>query len=277
MFQKTARLTICKFTEIRKGAITLLTFSVSHIQKNTKLKMMKNVKFALALAALFLSAFSLQAQNLDEILKKHFEVTGAKKAEEIKSMVITAKTSAMGMAMPMVVKSKPKENKVYTEVSVQGMKIITVINGDEGWMINPMQGNKPQPLTKEQLDASKKQYDGGNPLLNYKEEGHTVELKGKEDLEGVEVYKIFLKEKDGTEVMSYMDAENYVIIKTESKVTVDGKVVESSMEYSDFKEVTDGIVMATSMTVPTPMGKAVTTFEKIEIDVDIDDSVFEKP
>lgn len=244
---------------------------------------MKNT--ILLFASLLLSVFSISAQDmsLDEVLENHFETVGQDKLSEVQTLKMTGKQMMQGMEFPFTVYIK-RPGKMRVEVEIQGNTMVQGFNGEEGWMINPFSGSlDPQDVNEDQLKQFKEQSDIDGKLFNWKEKGYEVELEGKEDMEGTEVYKIKLTEKpenegeEGDVTYYFIDADNFVILKTTAKRTVQGQQIEVDNYQSNYKQI-DGIAFAYSM--ETKMnGNTVSqmTIEDVKLGDDIDNTIFERP
>ena len=93
----------------------------------------------------------LNAQSLDEILKQYSTAINSEKLASIKTIRITGKMSSMGMQMPMVMYMK-NPNKIKVTYSFNGQDMVSVYDGEKGYMMNPMMGStEPVELTGEQL------------------------------------------------------------------------------------------------------------------------------
>ena len=234
-------------------------------------------KIIYALFMLFLTANFVSAQQLDEILQEYFEVNGLAKMENVKTMHMKGKVIQQGFEIPLDVYVK-KPGMMKSEASFQGVKFISVLNGEEGWSVNPMTGStEPQPMGEDELKQSKDQADMEGDLYKWKEKGHTVTFEGEEEVEGTPAYVIKLEKKDGDKSTYYMDAENYVMIKEVSVRNIGGVETEAETFPSNYKSI-DGIVMP--HTIETRVGgQAAGTIEMetVEFDVELDDSMFEKP
>ena len=107
----------------------------------------------------------------------------------------------------------------------------------------PFQGQtKPEPMT---ADDVKKAQDGLNlqsDFLTYKELGKKLEFLGKDDVDGTECLKIKMTDKDNIESTYYIDPSNYYVIKETTKMTVNGKEMENSTSYGNYKKTDIGIV-----------------------------------
>lgn len=220
---------------------------------------------------------TLPAQDLQEILDSHFEAIGQENLLGVKTLVATGMALTQGMELPFKYISK-RPNKAYLEVEIEGAKMIQAFDGENGWMIAPWTGSAdPIDLTGPDLRGLKDMADMDGALWNYKEKGHTVELVGKEDMEGSEVYVLKVTKKEGDIENYYMDAENFVVLKVKTKSIVNGSEVETEALMSNFQEV-DGYI--TAFTVEQrfdgQVGMTMNTKE-INKNVEIDDSMFSKP
>jgi outer membrane lipoprotein-sorting protein len=228
---------------------------------------------------LLVSTQLLFSQSVDDILKKHFEAIGQDNLLKVQTMVTTAKIvqSAQGMTieMPMTMTVK-RPNKAKMEATMQGQTMVTAFNGTDGWMIAPWMSPDPIDLTGEQLDESKDQADIDGALWNYKEKGNTVSLVGKEDMEGTEVYNLKLVKKNGTVENYYIDADSYILLKTKSKINANGTEIEVENVLSNYQTI-DGIAMAMNIEVRSMGGSTQITLEKVDFNIAVDDSIFERP
>ncbi len=231
----------------------------------------------LKLVLIFVFVSAVSAQSLDEILENHYDAIGQDKLSDKKTYKIEMTIHQGGMEIPLTVMGK-RPLKVRSEVSFQGMKQITTFDGEIGWTINPFMGmTEPQQMTEDQILQIKEQADIDGDLVNYKEKGYTVELVGDDEVDGIKVHKIKVSKPNGNVTTHYMDAENYVIIKSISIVNNQGTETEVESFMSDYRPV-DGIIFPFEVEVKSggqTMMKTVMT--NIEFGIDVPDSVFGKP
>ncbi len=189
------------------------------------------------------------------------------------------KIRAQGFEFPNV-SYTTKEGSMKNETTIQNMAMIQAYDAKSksGWFTNPMQGDKkPQKMNeemvKEMADGDKQE----SPLMDYKQKGHTVELLGKEDLEGEDVWKIMLTKKSGNITYYYIDAHNYYIWKTDNKVVMKEKEYQTETFFTNYTTV-DGITTAFT-TENYSNGKVVmqATIEKIEYNQKLDEALFLMP
>ncbi len=236
---------------------------------------MKKLSCVLTAAIILLTGISIQAQTLEEILAKHFETIGQDKLIKVQSLVTKGKLIQGSMEIPITGYQK-RPDKTRMEGTFQGMTFTSGYDGKDGWHLNPFAGDTlPRPATDEENDQLKEQADIDGMLYNYKEKGYKLELAGTDTMEGQKVYLLKLTKPNGNVYTHYMDAENYVILKTVSKVKV--KDVEREVEtyYSDYKPV-EGIIFPFS--TESKMGGntvAQFVFDSISLNEEIPDSIFE--
>jgi outer membrane lipoprotein-sorting protein len=234
---------------------------------------MKSIKLlTLAIAGLFITSFSF-AQTADEIVNKHIEAIGGKENwKKITSMRSEATLSTQGIEIPVII-SQVHNKGVKQEFSVMGMSGYSIISVDGGWNFNPMAGQeKPEPMTQDELNIGKEQLDIQGEMLDYKQKGHTVELQGNEDIDGVSCFKLKLTRKSGRESVYIIDPKSFYIVRMSSKVTANGQEVESKVNLSNYQKLPAGIFIPFTMennALPAPI-----TITKVEVNIPIADTIF---
>jgi outer membrane lipoprotein-sorting protein len=236
---------------------------------------MKKLIIQFFVSLIFIS--SSFSQTVDEILAKYYEAQGQEKLLATNTFTSKGKIIQGQFEIPFTSYQK-RPMKFRSEAEFQGMKIISAFDGENGWSINPMMGsNDPQPMTAEQLDRMKIQSDYDGMFYNYKDKGYTVEFMGKEPVDDIDTYVLKLTRPNGDIITSYIDAENYVILKTKSKMKIQGVDTEAETIFSNYKYIDDILV---PFSIETKMnGKTVMqmTFDEFKYNVDLDDSIFEMP
>ena len=231
---------------------------------------MKKVTFLLAV---LLSSVSLLAQNLEKIVEKHLEATGADRLSNYKTLRVEGSMDMMGMNMKMVLLEKAPD-KMKSVTSFSGTETTIVINGDKGYMINPMMGsNEPVELPVDQLDQQRNNSMLRSTLPQGLKDGK-LELIGEEDVKGKAAYKIRSKMETGENTI-FIDKETFYIVKVSMSVEQMGQEMNMDMmmvDYTDF----DGVKMATKIeTYMSGQLAGNVVYSKIEFDIPIEDSEFE--
>ncbi|MEP3209930.1 MAG: outer membrane lipoprotein-sorting protein [Maribacter sp.] len=248
---------------------------------------MKTVKlFTLLLIMAF--ALPTQAQTVDEIIDSYFDnIGGLEKLNSLEGMKITAKVSQMGMEFPMEI-VRMKDGRTSTSMSIQGQTYNQqTFDGETLWSHN-MMTQQPEKMDAELTENFKLSInDFPNEFTNYKDKGYTVELLGKETIDGAETFKVkVIKEPitvDGKQEddisFYYFDTENFVPIAMSTEVkTGPGKGMVQKISFSDYQEV-DGLYFAHSWSIgaegqPTSVPM---TIEKIELNPTVEATSFAFP
>lgn len=241
---------------------------------------MKNKIYILYLIIAITFVSSIYAQNTDEVLTKYYEATGGKTNwEKIKTMKYTGYSNIMGMDIPYTQYLK-RPGKWLIEIYVQGMKIIQGYDGTKGWIINPMTGSKkPTETDEETTKIFRNNALIGGKLYNIDEMGFTVELIGKEEMDGKEVYKVNVTDKDGIVSNFYIDAGSYLVLKTVSKVTRMGNDIITENYYSNYKNVNEVMIsfLMEQKVSGAEYDTQTVTIDKVEINAEIEDNIFSIP
>jgi len=231
--------------------------------------------------AIFLISFSINAfsQSVDDIIDKYVKTVDPDgKLLQTKTFKITAAFTGMGADFPVGIVIK-RDHKVRMDMDFQGQSLIQAYDGTTGWQINPFTGKKDaEKMTPEEVKEMKDQSEIEGKLYNYKDKGSTAELMGKEDMEGNDTYKIKLTDKDGDITYFYIDSQSYLVIKESTKRKFKEKEISSDTFLGNYQQ-TGGISFPMSMEVKTEGmdSSEKVTLQKIELNTDIDDSLFTMP
>lgn len=227
-------------------------------------------------------AVPASAQDLEEVLDRHYEaIGGADQWESVESMRMSGKLvlSAMGMEAPFTMVAK-RPGKARMEFTIQGMTGIQATDGQTAWMVMPFMGQTAaEQMPAEQAKAFKQEADVDGPLIGYEESGHQVELIGTEEVEGTETYKVKVTYADGAVRHYYLDSEHYLPVRIADTRMVQGNEVTVEQSLGDYKDV-GGLMMAHTIEVQTPAapgGSQVLQVDSVELNVAAEDSLFTMP
>jgi outer membrane lipoprotein-sorting protein len=236
------------------------------------------VASAALLGLLIAPAAPAADMTLDQVLAKHYEAIGGEAAwKNIKTMRTVGKMTMGPMEMPISI-TVARPNKMRMEFEMQGMKAVQAFDGSSGWQIMPFQGStEPEPMDPEMLKNLESDADIEGVLIGYAEKGHKVELMGKEDFEGTEAYHLKVTMKSGREMSYFLDAEYFVPIGRRESQSIPGMgEMEITSSISDYKEV-NGLMVPHSISGQSPMGEQNMTFTSIEVDPEVDPTIFAMP
>jgi len=245
------------------------------------------MKKILLLVIAITASMTINSQTAEEIIANYFENTGGiENWAKLEGIKMSAKVNQGGMEIPLEI-TQLKNGNQMTVINFQGLELKQgVFDGEVLWSTN-FQTQKAEKSDQESTDNMKLQaQDFPDAFYNYKEKGYTLELLGKEDLEGTETFKIKLTKKpmtvDGKEVENssiyFFDAENFVPIVVHSEIRMGpGKGMISETKLSDYQEV-EGMYFPFSMTqgVKDGGGQPI-TMDKIELNPTVDPSAFKFP
>ncbi len=233
------------------------------------MKFLKTSVLALTMTAV--SSIMAYAQTADEIVQKHIAAIGGIDAwKKINSIKMNGSITAQGMEIPVSVTTLNGKG-MRMDMTIMGTSNYMILTPGEGWTYFPIQQQqKPEPLTADQVKQSQDQLDVQGELVDYQAKGNKIDFIGKDDLEGTEVYKLRLTDKNGQEKTLFFDAENFYLLRETEKMKADGKEVEATVNYSNFQKLPEGITVP--MTVDSEMGPV--AMKTIEVNPTVDESIF---
>jgi len=220
---------------------------------------------------------AVQAEELDEVVSSYYEAGGGLEAWQAVEAIRYTGSMSMGQGMEMPFTNTLKRPGMFRqEFTVQGMKGIMAGDGETYWMHMPFMGRTdPEPMPEEQIEQMVRQADIEGPLMGHADKDLALELAGKEDLEGTEVYRITVTREDGDVEQYFLDAEYYVPLQAKMKSEMQGQEIDITLVFGDYKEV-DGLMIAHSMQIVGGMGGTL-TMSGVEVNPEIDDTQFAMP
>jgi hypothetical protein len=236
--------------------------------------------YAVFLALASLLPVAAAAQTVDEIVAKHLAARGGvARIEGVQSLRMTGKARASGGREALVVREIKRPGRIRTEFTFQGLTGVYACDGERGWQVSPLDGEmEPRPMPPESTRLALEQADIGGPLLAWKKKGHAVGLVGRVAEGGREAWKLKLTPKGGAPRHLYLDAQTYLLVRSESPRQVAGRMVETETTFADYREV-GGLQLAHSLEIGVKgrPRRIRVVVEKVEIDPVLDDARFRMP
>lgn len=229
-------------------------------------------KSGLLLAGLFIIAV-INGQSLDAIVKNYSAAMKSDKISSVKTIKITGKMSAMGLEMPMTMYMK-NPNKIKIVYSFSGQEMVSVFDGEKGYMMNPLMGSSdPVELTGDQLKQVQSNNAFKNELINYYKNGQ-VRLEGIEDVNGKPANILKVNIAGAEPLMMYLDKGSNLLVKTKTSVDQMGTPMEVESYMTDYVDI-DGVVMPKkTVAMANGMEAAVIILDKIEVNTPMEESIF---
>jgi hypothetical protein len=131
---------------------------------------------------------------------------------------------------------------------------------------------EPEDMSADEIKPLLGQLDPFGALYNYQEKGNKVELVGTEKVDKKDMIHLKVTTKEGVVMDEFLDAKTYLPYKVESNVG--GQ--EGELVFSDYQEI-EGIKMANTIDITSPMGAFTMITNKTVINGEIDQKVFVKP
>jgi hypothetical protein len=224
------------------------------------------------LTAFLLAAVMINAQTINDIVKKYTEANKLDKMSSFKTIKITAKMSMMGMDMPMEMWMK-NPSKIKQVISMNGQDIIQLFDGVKGYSVNPMGGSaEPVEMTPDQVTSITKSNLFQNYMANYLKDGKLT-LLGEEAVNGKPAFKIKAAITPEANATIFIDKSSYQMVKTSAEVSQQGQTMTVDSYPSDYTE-TNGVILPMKTTTSMSGMEMVLSISKVEVDVPIEDSVF---
>ena len=215
----------------------------------------------------------LNAQTLEEIVKKNYEVSAMEAYRNATTLQITAKAYQGGMEIPTIISIK-KPNMVRIEMTVQGMSVIQAYDGARGYMINPMMGSS-DAIDLPPADAAKlkDQVMFSADLEAYLKD-NILEMAGEAAVDGKPAWKIKATMPGGEIVTVYIDKSSYLQVKSETNVNQMGMEMAVETYISDYTDFEGLKFPRTTTTYANGTEMAMIMIDKVVKNIPMDDNMF---
>lgn len=235
----------------------------------------------LFLLLLIVPVTPLCAQNVDDIVATYVAARGGMdKIKAVKTERVTGTISLGADAESTFVLERKRPLKLRMEITVDGRTLIRTFDGKSaGWTYNPF---APDPavkaMTEQEIRGVLEEADFDGPFIDYQSKGNQIAFVDKQEILGKPAYKLKLTNKNGDVSFFYFDISSGLLLKWEGTRKINDKDVPWESYFHDFREV-DGVkypFLIESDGPGTDQAQRITA-QKIEANIPIDDSRFEKP
>jgi outer membrane lipoprotein-sorting protein len=233
-------------------------------------------RILLVLGALVMLSPPIRAQTVDEILSKNAQAHGGlQKIKSIRSMKITGRISAPSAPEVTFTIQKKRPNLLRIDFSDRGKQATQAFDGSTGWETSFL-GGDALPASEDELKESRDDADFDGPLIDYRDNGETIELASKEDVNGSPAYKLKVSLSDGSIEYYYLDAATGLELKRTRRAKQQDKEIEVTTSFGNYKQI-DGLMLPFSIKETQGSVQQQITIEKVETNTTIDDSIFKVP
>lgn len=233
---------------------------------------------AIAAAGVLVAALA-GGQTADELIAKNIAARGGlENLKAVKTMRLTGTMKAGDQTLPSVLELKRPLMSRW-QFSLDGQNAVQAFDGKAGWMWIPFAGQTaPQSMSGSELKDAEQQADMDGPLVDYKQKGSKIELVGHDKAFRPDDWKLKVTLKGGEVRYVYLDPKTYLQTVAVMKREIDGVELEIRSEVGDYRQV-GPLTLPHSFTATTKDGGETQSlkFDKIELDVPIDDSRFKMP
>jgi len=222
-----------------------------------------------------------RGETVDQVLARYLQARGGTdRIHAVQTLRLTGRMSLTDVDAPLVLELK-RPNRMRTEFVFQGRTGVRVYDGEKAWMILPLSGlDQAQPMSPEEARDAREQADIDlSPLVDPEAKGYAVELLGREvGVGGKENWKLRVRPREGQPRTMYLDAKTFLVVRIEESRTIDGKDEDFVTTVGDYRSV-GGLLFPYAIEVgPRKGGEAQKfTFDRIEVNVPLDDSRFVMP
>ncbi len=193
----------------------------------------------LRIILMLLIAFNVaSSQNADEIISKSLAARGGKTAfKDLKSLSFSARMITGGKTINMKVWVSYPDNKMRVELTnFTNEKVTTVFAGKKSWMSKDtavqLIPETTLPLLKGQIDAQIGFFYKN--MYNYSKRNFRVEYVGQDMTRNIPVHKIRVTDPDGSEMIYFIDRNNFFEIRFDFLKDVKGNKQNSWFQIRSF-------------------------------------------
>jgi len=235
---------------------------------------MKNKAFILLLlvSGIISSCSQQPTQNMDELIEKNIIARGGYAGlKAITSISMSGNMAQRGQEFPLTLIIK-RPALIYAKISFPNSPQIFGHDGKTTWYYNESETPEPLIIKPEQALILTRYEDFGALFLDHKKKDQKFQYTGTEDIEGKKAYKLKTTFKPGITRFVFLDVVSLLNIK-ESFIPDKQKELKLDVCYQDFRQV-DGILLPYVHEISQTEQFMI---EKIETNLDIDDSIFKTP
>lgn len=210
--------------------------------------------------------------KVEDVINNYIKAIGGKAAlDKVENIKTDLTLSASGQSFDATILQKKSPNKFKLTLSMMGQAFQQQIyDGTNGAMIQQGQTMK---LEGKQLDGLKEQAIMF-PELDYLNGDYELELKGIEQIDGNDAYKLTVIAPSGNKVTEYYNVESGLKIRSIGVLESPQGNITQTTDYSEYKDA-GGILMPHVMQQSMGPQNIKMTIKDVKVNGGIDDAAFE--
>ena len=237
---------------------------------------------AAVVAAACLLPSSARAQTLEQIIGMNLEAKGglekirATSSVRMTGHVVATEAPSSGGKTATITMLAKRPNMMRREQTMDGETIVSAFDGTTLWMQRGTQ--PPEEAPGPQAAYARQDAEFDSVFVDYKEKGHRIELVGREQREGEDVFHLKVTKKGGPPQAYYLDAKTG-LEKVISVTLAPGGRPTTTIEtqLGDYREVDGRMIPFSIRQLVNGTVSASTTLDKVEFNVPADDGLFKMP
>jgi hypothetical protein len=220
------------------------------------------------------------AQTADEIVARHLAARGGlERIRSVQTLRMTGTATTGTGARVVLSRETRRPDRVRLEFTYQGVTGVYACDAGRGWRVSPFDGDlDPRPMPPSETQAVAEQADFDGPFVDAAAKGVTVEFVGRAPVSGRDAFKFKLTSKTGTVRYYYLDAETYLLVRTDAPRVRRGQTLQVETTFADYKEVGGlrfpHLIESAARGRPTRLRIIV---DSVEVNPSIDDARFRVP
>lgn len=185
-----------------------------------------------------------RAQTAEAIVARHMAARGGgERWQAVRTLRLTGRAVAGPGREALVTREIKRPGKVRTEFTFQGTTGVFAYDGTHGWQVSPLTGViEPQRLEADNSQVAAEQADLDGGLVSAAEAGASVTLVGREPIAGRDAFHLRVTPKAGRPHDHWLDAETYLLVRSESTRQVRGHIVVTETTFGDYRAI-GGLVL----------------------------------
>ncbi len=217
--------------------------------------------------------------TLESIVSRAIEALGGQERwDQVRSLRYTGTFSTFGSRRPFEIQRKRPNLYRFDHYFNDGERAL-VFDGTQAWWLNrALAARVPWPEETPIADSLEISGDAefGSPLLDLENKGHRVELEGFTEYDGEPAWEVVIHLAHGPVERWYFDPETFLPIVRVSSGSDLRQPTSKKTFFLDYREV-DGLMVPHHMDIELGYRFQSLVVERVEINPEIDDSVFRMP